>query len=171
MMRGNAMDERLREKQEKLVEMDDAFRLLRRLINAEYNRFNVHGLGMTEGKMVLLLDELGPQKASAMAELLRITSGAVTGISDRLIEHGYIERARSDQDRRIVLLEITDEGRKLVGYIHEMRQRIMNELYDGFEVEEMEIATRMFQKMSRNLEAKRESECLNIDSSRGNSKL
>lgn len=150
------MDSRVEEKMEKLREMDDAFRLLRRLINAEYNRFNVHGLGMTEGKMVLLLAQHGPQKASAMAELLRITSGAVTGIADRLIEHGYIERMRSDEDRRIVLLEITDEGRKLVGYIHEMRERIMFKLYDGFELEEMELATNMFRRMSDNLESKRE---------------
>lgn len=152
------MDDQLKGKMDKLREMDDAFRLLRRLINAEYNRFNVHGLGMTEGKMVLLLAEHGPQKASAMAELLRITSGAVTGIADRLIEHGYIERTRSEEDRRIVYLEITEEGRKLVGFILEMREHIMFKLYNGFEVEEMEIATNMFQRMSRNLELINESE-------------
>ncbi|MUT67232.1 MarR family winged helix-turn-helix transcriptional regulator [Paenibacillus sp. NEAU-GSW1] len=152
------MEDQLKHNLEKLREMDEAFRLLRRLINAEYNRFNVHGLGMTEGKMVLILDEHGPQKASAMAELLRITSGAVTGIADRLIEHGYIERTRSDEDRRIVYLEITDEGRKLVGFIHEMREQIMFKLYDGFAADEMEIATNMFNKMSRNLELKNESQ-------------
>ncbi|MFF2480460.1 MarR family winged helix-turn-helix transcriptional regulator [Paenibacillus sp. NPDC058071] len=148
------MDEQMTSKYEKLKEMDEAFRMLRRLINAEYNRFNVHGLGMTEGKMVLLLDEKGPQKASVMAEMLRITSGAVTGIADRLIEHGYISRGRSEHDRRIVLLEITEEGRQLVGYILEMRERVMLKLYDGFELEEMSVATDMFLRMSANLEKK-----------------
>lgn len=146
----------MQENLSKMREMDEAFRLLRRLINAEYNRFNVHGIGMTEGKMVLLLAELGPQKATVMADLLRITSGAVTGIADRLIEHGFINRARSDLDRRIVLLEITDEGRKLVGYVLEMRERIMRKLYRGFKPDEMDIATDMFKRMAYNLELKPE---------------
>lgn len=150
------MDAEMQKNLSKMKEMDEAFRLLRRLINAEYNRFNVHGIGMTEGKMVLLLAELGPQKATVMAELLRITSGAVTGIADRLIEHGFINRARSDLDRRIVLLEITDEGRKLVGYVLEMRERIMLKLYRGFEPDEMDVATDMFKRMAYNLELKPE---------------
>lgn len=141
-------------KLEKLREMDDVFRKLRRLINAEYNRFNVHGLGMTEGKMVIILAQHGPQKASAMAEWLRITSGAVTGISDRLIELGYVERSRSEYDRRIVMLSVTDEGRKLENQVMEMRERIMFKLFDGFELNDMEKAIDIFVRMSNNLEPK-----------------
>ncbi|SFE27064.1 DNA-binding transcriptional regulator, MarR family [Paenibacillus catalpae] len=144
------------EKLHKLRELDDGFRKLRRLINAEYNRFNVHGLGMTEGKMVIILAQQGPQKASAMAEWLRITSGAVTGISDRLIDLGYVERSRSEFDRRIVMLSVTDEGRKLVDQVMEMRERIMFKLYDGFELDDIEKATDIFIRMSANLNPKSE---------------
>ncbi|MCK9859117.1 MarR family transcriptional regulator [Paenibacillus sp. ATY16] len=142
------------EKLLKLREMDDVFRKLRRLINAEYNRFNVHGLGMTEGKMVIILAQHGPQKASAMAEWLRITSGAVTGISDRLIDLGYVERSRSEYDRRIVMLSVTDEGRKLVDHVMEMRERIMLKLYDGFELDDIDKATDIFIRMAANLDPK-----------------
>ncbi|GMK47309.1 hypothetical protein PghCCS26_44390 [Paenibacillus glycanilyticus] len=145
------------EKLLKLREMDDVFRKLRRLINAEYNRFNVHGLGMTEGKMVIILAQHGPQKASAMAEWLRITSGAVTGISDRLIDLGYVERSRSEYDRRIVMLSVTDEGRKLVDHVMEMRERIMLKLYDGFELDDIDKATDIFIRMAANLDPKSES--------------
>ncbi|MCM3630184.1 MarR family transcriptional regulator [Paenibacillus glycanilyticus] len=141
---------------QKLRELDDVFRKLRRLINAEYNRFNVHGLGMTEGKMVIILAQHGPQKASAMAEWLRITSGAVTGISDRLIDLGYVERSRSEYDRRIVMLSVTDEGRKLVDQVMEMRERIMFKLYDGFELDDVEKATDIFIRMAANLDPKSE---------------
>ncbi|WP_127494430.1 MULTISPECIES: MarR family winged helix-turn-helix transcriptional regulator [Paenibacillus] len=144
------------EKLLKLREMDDVFRKLRRLINAEYNRFNVHGLGMTEGKMVIILAQHGPQKASAMAEWLRITSGAVTGISDRLIDLGYVERSRSEYDRRIVMLSVTDEGRKLVDHVMEMRERIMLKLYDGFELDDIDKATDIFIRMAANLDPKSE---------------
>ncbi|WP_336784435.1 MarR family winged helix-turn-helix transcriptional regulator [Paenibacillus sp. MMO-177] len=144
------------EKLHKLRELDDVFRKLRRLINSEYNRFNVHGLGMTEGKMVIILAQQGPQKASTMAELLRITSGAVTGISDRLIDLGFVERSRSEYDRRIVMLSVTDEGRKLVDHVMEMRERIMFKLYDGFELDDIEKATDIFIRMAANLDPKSE---------------
>lgn len=141
---------------EKMREMDEAFRQLRRLIHAEWNRFNVKGLGMTDAKMVLLLSEHGPQKASVMAELLQITSGAVTGIADRLINFGYIDRERSEEDRRIVLLTITDEGRQLVDGIMRVREDLMLRLYEGFSLEDMDITVSMFTRMSENLERKRE---------------
>lgn len=148
------MDQLMEQRLIKMREMDEAFRVLRRLINAEYNRFNVHGLGMTEGKMIIILAESGPQKASAMAEMLRITSGAVTGIADRLIQLGYIDRSRSNLDRRIVLLTITDEGRKLVGQVLDTRERIMLKLFEGFEMDEMDRTIEMFNRMTLNLETK-----------------
>lgn len=151
---GERMDQLMEQRLIKMREMDEAFRVLRRLINAEYNRFNVHGLGMTEGKMIIILAESGPQKASAMAEMLRITSGAVTGIADRLIQLGYIDRSRSNLDRRIVLLTITDEGRKLVGQVLDTRERIMLKLFEGFEMDEMDRTIEMFNRMTLNLETK-----------------
>jgi len=132
--------------------LDESFRQVRKQINAEWNTYNVHGLGMTHGKMLIILAESGAQKASAMADQLQITSGGVTGIADRLIELGYVKRERGEQDRRVVMLDITDEGLKIVNLIETIRSKMMHKLFDGMSVADMEIGLKLFEQMSRNME-------------------
>jgi DNA-binding MarR family transcriptional regulator len=95
--------------------LDEAFRDVRKQILSEWNKNNEHNLGMTHGRMLILLNDNGAMKASALAEALSITGGGVTGIADRLIELGYIKRERSQEDRRAVLLTLSDKGKAGVG--------------------------------------------------------
>nr|WP_243864302.1 MarR family transcriptional regulator [Paenibacillus castaneae] len=132
--------------------LDESFRQVRRLINSEWNTHNVHGLGMTHGRMLTILANTGPQKASALAEQLLITSGGVTGIADRLIELGYIKRERGDKDRRVVMLDITEEGMKNVELIETVRKELMLKLFRGMSAAEMEKGLSIFERMSRNME-------------------
>ncbi|WP_169507535.1 MarR family winged helix-turn-helix transcriptional regulator [Paenibacillus harenae] len=135
--------------------LDEAFRQVRRHVNAEWNTYNVHGLGMTHGRMLTILAESGPQKASALAEQLHITSGGVTGIADRLIELGFIQRTRGEQDRRVVMLGITDEGKKNVELIETVRTKIMFKLFDGMSIDEMASGLALFERMNMNMEPPR----------------
>ena len=57
------------------------------------------------------LDEPAPM--STIANLLRCDRSAVTWITDRLEERGYVERRSADHDRRVKLLALTDEGRRV----------------------------------------------------------
>jgi DNA-binding MarR family transcriptional regulator len=50
---------------------------------------------------------------SSIATLLRCDRSAVTWITDRLEERGYVERRGDDRDRRVKLLALTDEGRRV----------------------------------------------------------
>src|SRR4051794_41967298 len=56
------------------------------------------------------LDE--PLPMSAIASMLRCDRSAVTWITDRLEERGYVERRSDLSDRRVKLLALTDEGRR-----------------------------------------------------------
>ena len=107
--------------------LDESFREIRKLIHAEWNRYNVHGLGMNHARMLFILEDEGAQKVSYLAERLSITNGGVTGISDRLIELGYVRRNRSSEDRRVVLLELSDEGRAVVENISKVRKSVICE--------------------------------------------
>jgi DNA-binding MarR family transcriptional regulator len=57
------------------------------------------------------LDEPAPM--SSIANLLRCDRSAVTWITDRLEERGYVERRSDERDRRVKLLVLTDEGRRV----------------------------------------------------------
>jgi DNA-binding MarR family transcriptional regulator len=57
------------------------------------------------------LDE--PQPMSHIADMLRCDRSAVTWITDRLEERGYVERRADESDRRVKLLALTDEGQRV----------------------------------------------------------
>lgn len=59
--------------------------------------------------MILLA---GPVTAGQIMEHTKLTSGAVTGLIDRLARKGYVERAADPRDRRKVLVRIVPEAIK-----------------------------------------------------------
>jgi DNA-binding MarR family transcriptional regulator len=65
------------------------------------------------------LDE--PVPMSHIADMLRCDRSAVTWITDRLEERGYVERRADERDRRVKLLALTDEGRRVR---EQIRQRL-----------------------------------------------
>ena len=68
------------------------------------------------------LDALdAPVPMSHIADLLRCDRSAVTWITDRLEERGYVERRADERDRRVKLLALTDEGRRVR---EEIRRRL-----------------------------------------------
>ncbi|MGN7453299.1 MarR family winged helix-turn-helix transcriptional regulator [Paenibacillus pasadenensis] len=133
-------------------QLDDRFRLVRKLITSEWNRDNEHGLGLTHARILTLLATEGPQKASVLADKLLITSGAVTGLADRLVELGYIARERGESDRRVVVLSIDKKGLKLLKQIDETRHALMLKLYRGMEKQEMDMMLKLFDRMIANLQ-------------------
>ncbi len=139
--------------QELIRQLDDRFRLVRKLINSEWNRDNEHGLGLTHVRILSLLSSEGPQKASVLADRLQITSGAVTGLADRLVELGYISRERGEQDRRVVLLDIEANGEQLLEHVSKTKQKLMYKLYQGMDGTDMEQMLRYFDRMIANLQS------------------
>ena len=60
-----------------------------------------------------------PRNMSAVAKLLSITVGTLTIAVNNLVKKGYIERVRSKEDRRVVLVSLTEKGKK--AYQHHKR--------------------------------------------------
>jgi len=67
-----------------------------------------HSVGMTaaERKCAELLLEKGKLTPSELAEATGMTSGAMTGIVDRLVRAGYAVRVANPDDRRSVLVQV-----------------------------------------------------------------
>jgi DNA-binding MarR family transcriptional regulator len=74
-------------------------------IQAEY------GLKPPQFFALQALDE--PVPMSNIATILRCDRSAVTWITDRLEERGYVERRSDDRDRRVKLLALTAEGERV----------------------------------------------------------
>jgi DNA-binding MarR family transcriptional regulator len=78
------------------------------LLNACAERLGLHS---TDWGCVLLLNEALPTPLTAgqLAELTGLTTGAVTGVLDRLENAGYVRRERDPADRRRVVVRLVPE--------------------------------------------------------------
>lgn len=99
---------------------------------------------------ILVLSELklnGPQRQSDLANSLGFTPGAVTNISNRLIKEGYAERQFDNNDRRVIFLRITDQGKKVVKEAHERGKQLHLELFKVLSKSEIQNFLAIYQKL------------------------
>lgn len=75
----------------------------------------MHGLTMTQAKMLILLRQPLPMRA--LAGLLACDASNITGLVDRLEARGLVSRHLDAADRRIKNVVATEEGREAVRLI------------------------------------------------------
>lgn len=66
---------------------------------------DVLGLHITDHKCMHFIHRYGAMPAGRLAELTGLTTGAVTGIIDRLEEAGHVRRTNDPKDRRRTIVE------------------------------------------------------------------
>jgi DNA-binding transcriptional regulator GbsR (MarR family) len=64
------------------------------------------GLNGTDHKCADLLFQMGPMTAGELAEWTGVTTGAITGVLDRLEQAGFVRRVKDPHDRRRVIIEL-----------------------------------------------------------------
>jgi len=86
-----------------------------------------------------MLCEFGPLSAGKLAELTNLTTGAITGVLNRLERHGYARRVRNPEDRRNVNVEAVSVGpfnKRMKGILGPLSKR-MRTLTSKYSTEEM----------------------------------
>jgi DNA-binding MarR family transcriptional regulator len=74
----------------------------------------------------------GPMSASDLCKGISYDAGAMTRMLDRLESKGLIRRERSTLDRRLMHLELTEEGRAAYPRMREMSVGVANRFLRGF---------------------------------------
>ncbi|EOR22948.1 MarR family transcriptional regulator [Cytobacillus oceanisediminis] len=110
---------------------------------------------ITHNLMIFLfmIQNKGEIRTREISEHFGVTSGAATGIADKLENLGLIERNRSKIDRRVVTLVLSEKGKKLV----QSKKREHVELYQyilhDFSEEELLNTIRMLNKISDRIDS------------------
>lgn len=94
-------------------------------------------LSLIHLNVIGVLQAEGPQPMRALAEALDVSQASATGIVDRMEQRGLVDRRRDEDDRRIVRVALTDEGRRLVDGIVAERQDHVRQMFDEFTDEEL----------------------------------
>ncbi|WP_051048014.1 MarR family winged helix-turn-helix transcriptional regulator [Rhodococcus sp. AW25M09] len=83
-----------------------------------------------------------------LAEHLRIVARSATDIVDSLEAAHLVTRQQDPNDRRAVLVELTDTGRALLDRIDEARRQVSSEMFDDLEPHERVELNRLLGKIA-----------------------
>ncbi|MBK8899581.1 MAG: MarR family transcriptional regulator [Anaerolineaceae bacterium] len=89
-----------------------------RLLAAELRRANVPVLPPQLGALTLLAES--SYNLSELAEQHDVSLPTMSSTISKLVANGWVERRRSQEDRRVVMLSITPAGRELIEEIGQM---------------------------------------------------
>ncbi|MEO8303416.1 MAG: MarR family transcriptional regulator [Betaproteobacteria bacterium] len=122
-----------------------------RAIDAEMAELDLTGVQW--GPMLMIDFGLG-DTAAELARFGCVDTGAMTRMLDRLEAKRLLRRARCAKDRRVVRLELTDEGKRLCRKIPYNLSRVLNGMLRGFSAEEVETFKALTRRMLANAEAR-----------------
>jgi DNA-binding MarR family transcriptional regulator len=103
-------------------ELNGAVRLLR---CAATGRMVKQGVSMTHVHVMWRLEESGELTMSHLADSLDVSLSNATGLVDRMEERGLVERTRDTDDRRVVLVRLTQTGTEILDEIQIMKRDLM----------------------------------------------
>ncbi len=92
----------------------------------------------------------------ALSDMLGVNLSTMTGIVDRLIERGLVERRADPEDRRIVLVQLTEAGREEIGRIMMLGQTQLAELLEFIDTDDLPVIARAMTIMFSASEAYRD---------------
>lgn len=115
--------------------MLDTGRRIMMYLDSELQEAGISGVKLFV--LMNLIDNTGPMSISQIAEFMRSGKSNATQIVDRLEADGLVQRIRNPQDRRGVVIEVTDEGKRRLNEGLEVRNRVAQELMGHISEDEM----------------------------------
>ncbi len=111
--------------------------------------------GLTNAQWIPLfkLRYAGVTTAAELARESLLDAGSMTRMLDRLEAKGFVRRVRSLEDRRVVKLDLTDEGRETAEKIPAVLCQVQNASLRGFERAELDLLAGLLDRMLGNAQA------------------
>lgn len=132
------------------VDLEFIFRRVYRKIKEELHSLLKEHVTLNEFMVLKFLSE-SPMRSSDLSKMLQVSASHITSVTDSLVEKGLIERRRSNKDRRVVDLILTEKGKSLIGRLKEIKSRFLKDQLDVFTEEERETLYKLFRKFEDHL--------------------
>lgn len=98
----------------------------------------IEAIGMGEAKNM-----------TSVARSLDVTTGTLTIAVNSLVKKGYVNRARSEEDRRVVLISLSEKGKKAYLHHRDFHDRMINAVVEELTEEEQQVLEKALTKLNR----------------------
>ena len=114
----------------------------RALITSEYKDISVNDMHIMEA---IGIQE--PNNMSTVAKAVSVTTGTLTIAINHLVKKGYVERTRSEEDRRVVLVSLSEKGEKAFLHHKIFHEKMVMAVLDDLNPKETKDLTRALLKL------------------------
>lgn len=104
------------------------------LTTSEFKDISVNDMHIIEA-----IGEEGSKNMSSVAKILSVTVGTLTIAMNSLVKKGYVSRERSEEDRRVVLISLTEKGRKANAHHMKFHDGMIQAVLKDLDKEQQEI--------------------------------
>lgn len=80
-----------------------------------------------------------PKNMSTVAKALSVTVGTLTIAMNSLVKKGYVNRRRSEEDRRVVLVSLSAKGKNAYEHHKKFHQEMVQAVLDGLNEEQTDV--------------------------------
>ena len=128
-----------------------------RLENAVYKgiaeEVSPYKLSPLDVYLLMTCMERGECMATQLARLLPVDASRISRLVTGLVDRGYLIRRRLREDRRIVMLRLSDDGQELASQVNRNMQAYYAKLTEGLSEEEIDAFAVAALKIVSNYEA------------------
>ncbi|GLW47056.1 MarR family transcriptional regulator [Streptomyces sp. NBRC 14336] len=121
---------------------EQLLRLTRRVHRIQKRHIELSGLGITPAQSRLLRTLAhydSPPRMADLAERLEVVPRAVTSLVDGLEASGKVRRAPDPTNRRVIRIELTEDGLKALRELHAARRSAAREILAPLTAEQREV--------------------------------
>ena len=142
------------------IELDDllsnTFNVILRVEEKALDNKITEGLTITEVHTIVAVGLHGSNPMSVIASRLDVALATLTTAVSKLVAKGFIKRERSAEDRRIVLIGLTKEGRKVYRAHEVFHRNMITEALAELSEEEEQVLSKALAKVKIYFETKAE---------------
>jgi DNA-binding MarR family transcriptional regulator len=139
------------QKQEALLNL---LRIGDQLDNRLSKHFRDHGLTLSRFNVLrsLMLEDRALTCGEIAERMIQVVP-AITSLVDHLEQQGLVQRQRCNEDRRVVYVRITKQGKKLAEEVLEPLPMLENKLLDGMNRTELKCLIELLEKVRESIAA------------------
>lgn len=90
----------------------------------------------------------GARNMTSVARSLEVTTGTLTIAVNSLVKKGYVDRVRSEEDRRVVLVSLSEKGRKAYLHHRKFHEQMIESVVAQLTEEEQRILEKALTKLN-----------------------
>ena len=118
------------------------------IITEEFKDITNNDISNNDMHIIEAIGLSGENTMSSVAKKLKITAGSLTTAVNALVRKAYVKRERSEEDRRVVYIALTEKGEKAFYHHEQFHRQMTNAVIEKLDDEEIDALVKMLKDIS-----------------------